>query len=96
MTLDAIESRIQAHLGPVVTLVDEFSVMIVENQVDSENQAELINALRAALAATPQVSVLALVKPDATIVSILRNRPGMPAKIDSGLGDKSLESAGLP
>ena len=80
MTLDAIEARISAQLEPVKVLVDELTEMIADHRVGDNSPEEMEEALRAALAATPQISVLAFITPKLDMVSIRRNAPGMPAK----------------
>ena len=93
LTLDAIEARTQAHLSPVTAMVDKLADLLAKAQVGDNSPEELEEALRAALAATPQVSVIAFVDPEMDLIRVLRNRPGMPAKRSSARGDSGLEAA---
>ncbi|MCZ6677952.1 MAG: hypothetical protein O7E52_11955, partial [Candidatus Poribacteria bacterium] len=93
LTLDAIEARTQAHLSPVTTMVDKLADLLAKEQVGDNSPEELEEALRAALAATPQVSVIAFVDPEMDFIRVLRNRPGMPAKRSSARDDSELVAA---
>ncbi len=93
MILDAIQGRIQSHLEPVRTLVENLAETIAASRIDIGQQSDLETALLAAVMATPQVSVIAFVDPDMQGLRVLPNRPGKPAESRDWAGAPTLEKA---
>lgn len=93
MILEAIDVRIQSHLEPVRTLVENLAETVATGRIDFGQQSDLETALLAAVMATPQISVIAFVDQNLQGVRVLQNRPGKPAEGLDWAGDRALEEA---
>lgn len=75
LTLSSVVGRIEAHLKPVEAQVSYLAVAIARNEIDIADADAVRQFFSGALAATPQVSTLILVRPDLSLWRVGRDQP---------------------
>lgn len=72
ITLTAISWQIENHLRPVEAQVEYLAKLVADGRLDIQNREETNAVVLGALAATPQVRGMVVVRPDMTIVRLDR------------------------
>ncbi len=72
LILSSIEERVRQHLDPVKSQAEYVSGLIAAGTLDPSDASALETALRAALAATPQVTGIAFISADGHVVRATR------------------------
>ena len=80
LLMERMIERIEQHLIPVEFQVETVAALLTTRDIDLGDDEALGHVLLAALAATPQVSAMAFIWPDGTLVRAARNRPDAPVR----------------
>ena len=80
-TVALLTARLEQYLGPVEDQLRHLGRQIEDGAIELGDEAKVISHLSGALAATPQVSSLVLVRADARMVTVLRRPDGVAVRI---------------
>ncbi|WP_342242209.1 adenylate/guanylate cyclase domain-containing protein [Inquilinus sp. OTU3971] len=75
LAIHSMEQRVRLHLDPVAAQLEYLGRLVAELPNQPPRPDALDALLRASLAASPQVSVIAFVEPDLRLYRVFRNRP---------------------
>jgi class 3 adenylate cyclase len=90
LLISSIISHTRNHLAPVEAQLEYVAGLLTEGPENLTRPAALGPILRTSLAASPQVSVLALLYPDMTILRAFRNRGERKVAVDDWGSDSSV------
>jgi adenylate cyclase len=90
LIIDSIVDRLRDHLDPVAAQLAHVARPLEDGTVDPSDTAALRRLMWSAMAATPQVSVVAFVTPKARVVRTFRNRPNQPVRVSDWSDDPLL------
>jgi class 3 adenylate cyclase len=93
LLIESIIAYTRNHLEPVREQLKYVADLIESGTLRPGDRAALGNALRTSLAAVPQVSVVAFLDTDLTVLRAFRNRPGRPVSVDDWSEDPSVGDA---
>jgi len=88
LIIDSIVVRIRDHLDPVSAQLAHVARRVESGAVVVSDQTRLQQLMWSAMAATPQVSVIAFVTPDAQVLRAYRNRPNQPVRVSNWRDDQ--------
>ncbi|MCG8694486.1 MAG: hypothetical protein MI806_25035 [Minwuiales bacterium] len=87
LIIDSIIERTRAHLDPAQAQIVFLAGLMADEAVDLTDTGAVGELLTASLAAVPQVSVVAFVDPEVTVVRAFRNRPDNPVVVSDWSND---------
>ena len=90
LLIESVIAHNRYHLEPARAQLEYLADLVATGALLPENRGSFGEALRASLAATPQVSVVAFLDPELKVLRAFRNRPGRPITIDDWSGDASV------
>lgn len=90
LIIDSIVDRIRDHLDPVSAQLAHVARPLESGTVDPSDTANLRRLMWSAMAATPQVSVIAFVTPNARVLRAFRNRPQLSARLSNWSDDQAI------
>jgi len=90
LIIDSIVDRVRDHLDPVAAQLAHVARLLEDGTVDPGDTATLRRLMWSAMAATPQVSVVAFVTPEARVLRTFRNRPNQPLRVSDWSDDTVL------
>ena len=89
-----VTEELHDYLGPVADQVNWIADLIIEDSLNRADDNQIRSVLSAALAATPQVTVLAYISADALVIDAYRGELGDDGRLDMGPSEDS-DFAGL-
>ena len=87
LLIESVIAQNRHHLEPARAQLEYLADLVKAGALSPEDRVAFGEALRASLAATPQVSVVAFLNPELKVLRAFRNRPGWPITIDDWSGD---------
>ncbi|MDA0229160.1 MAG: adenylate/guanylate cyclase domain-containing protein [Proteobacteria bacterium] len=91
MLIASVIAQNRSHLEPARAQLEYLADLVATGALVPENRGAFGEALRASLAAVPQVSVVAFLNSDLEVLRAFRNRPDRPVTIDDWSGDASVK-----
>ncbi len=90
LLIESVIAQTRSHLEPARAQLEYLADLVATGALVPENRGAFGKALRASLAAVPQVSVVAFLNSDLEVLRAFRNRPDQPVTIDDWSGDASV------
>ncbi len=90
LLIESVIAHNRNHLEPARAQLEYLADLVTTGALLPENREAFGEALRASLAAAPQVSVVAFLNPELKVLRAFRNRPGRPITIDDWSDDVSV------
>ena len=90
LLIESVIAQNRTHLEPVRAQLEYLADQVAAGTLAPDDRAAFGDALRASLAAVPQVSVVAFLDTDFAVQRAFRNRPGWPVALDDWSADTSV------